>query len=580
MGALAIMVIAFAGYIIMYQLYGKFIGAKIFALSAAAKTPAVEMEDGIDYVPTKKEVIFGHHYTSIAGTGPIVGPAVAVIWGWVPALIWVFVGSIVMGAVHDFGALIISMRNQGKSISEYTAKYVNNRTKIFFFLIVFLELWIVIAIFGLVIAVVFNLYPTSVLPVWLEVPIAIYLGYLIYKKGANVMTWSILAVIAMYVTVVIGAYLPIKLPTIAGIPPTGGWTIILLIYAFIASTLPVTTLLQPRDFINSHQLVVALALLTLGVLFTGFGGRLDIVAPAVQLSPKESPPMWPFLFITIACGAISGFHSLVSSGTSAKQVRDEQDSLFVGYGSMLMEGVLATLVIIAVSAGIGIGYTAKSGETFTGIAAWTAHYSSWAAIGGIGNAARAFVDGSANMIATLGIPKKFGIVIMGVFIASFAGTTLDTATRIQRYVIAELFGSLNLKALTNRYVATFVAVVSAMILAFATGASGTGALKLWPLFGATNQTLAALALIIITLYLKRRGGVKWVVAGIPAVFMAVMTIWALILNQAKFGAGGNTLLTVINICILIIALWIAIEGVIKFFTAGEEPAAPAAPETA
>jgi carbon starvation protein len=580
MGALAIMVLAFAGYIIMYQLYGKFIGSKIFALSGAAKTPAIEMEDGVDYVPTKKEIIFGHHYTSIAGTGPIVGPAVAVIWGWVPALIWVFVGSIVMGAVHDFGALIISMRNQGKSISEYTARYINNRTKIFFFLIVFLELWIVIAVFGLVIAVVFAMYPTSVLPVWLEIPIAIYLGYLIYKKGANVALWSLIAVVALYVTVVIGAYAPIKLPTIAGIPPTGGWTIILMIYAFIASTLPVTTLLQPRDFINSHQLIVALALLTLGVLFSGFGGRLDIVAPAVQLSPPKSPPMWPFLFITIACGAISGFHSLVSSGTSAKQVRDEQDSLFVGYGSMLLEGVLATLVIIAVTAGIGLGYTAKSGETFTGIAAWTAHYASWANIGGIGNAARAFVDGSANMIATLGIPKQFGIVIMGVFIASFAGTTLDTATRIQRYVISELFGSLNIKALTNRYTATFVAVVSAMILAFATGASGTGALKLWPLFGATNQTLAALALIIITLYLKRRGGIKWLVSGIPAIFMAIMTIWAVILNQVKFGAGGNMLLTVINLCILVIALWIAIEGVIKFFVTGEEPAAPAEPETA
>jgi carbon starvation protein len=575
MGALAIMVIAFAGYIIVYQLYGKFIGAKIFALSGAAKTPSVEMEDGIDYVPTKKEIIFGHHFTSIAGTGPLVGPAIAVIWGWVPAMIWVFVGSIVMGAVHDFGALIISMRNQGKSISEYTAKYVNNRTKVFFFLIVFLELWIVIAIFGLVIAIVFSMYPTSVLPVWLEIPIAIYLGYLIYKKGANVALWSIIAVIALYVTVVIGAYVPIALPTIAGIPATGGWTIILLVYAFIASTLPVTTLLQPRDFINSHQLLVAMTLLVLGVLFAGFGGRLDIVAPAVQLSPAKSPPMWPFLFITIACGAISGFHSLVSSGTSAKQVRDEQDSLFVGYGSMLLEGALATLVIIAVSAGIGIGYTAKSGETLTGVAAWTAHYASWASAGGLGNAVRALVDGSANMIS-----KHIAVVIMGVFVASFAGTTLDTATRIQRYVIAELFGGLNLKALTNRYIATFVAVVTAMILAFATGASGKGAMKLWPLFGATNQTLASLALIIITLYLKRRGGVKWVISGIPAVFMTVMTIWALILNQVKYGAGGNMLLTVINICILIIALWIATEGVIKFFATGEEPAAPAEPEIA
>jgi carbon starvation protein len=580
MGALIIMVLAFVGYIIMYQLYGKFVGNKIFALSGQAKVPSVEFEDGTDYVPTRKEIIFGHHYTSIAGTGPIVGPALAVIWGWVPAMIWVFVGSIVMGAVHDFGALIISMRNQGKSISEYTAKYVNNRTKFFFFLIVFLELWIVIAIFGLVIAVVFNMYPTSVFPVWLEVPIAVYLGYLIYKKGANVTTWSILAVIAMYVTVVIGVYLPIKMPAIAGIPPTGVWTIILLIYAFIASVLPVTTLLQPRDFINSHQLMVALALLALGVIVAGLGGRLDIVAPAVQMSPAESPPMWPFLFITIACGAISGFHSLVSSGTSAKQVRSEEDSLFVGYGSMLLEGVLATLVIIAVSAGIGIGYTAKSGETLTGLAAWTTHYSSWAAAGGIGNAARAFVDGSANMIAALGIPKQFGIAVMGVFLASFAGTTLDTATRIQRYVVSELFGGLKLDFLTDKYVATFVAVASAALLAFATGASGAGALKLWPLFGATNQTLAALALIIITLYLKRRGGAKWLVAGLPAIFMTVMTIWAIVLNQVEYGAGGKMLLQVINILILFVALWIAIEGIIKFFVTEEVPPEAPAPEAA
>ena len=580
MGALAIMVLAFAGYIIMYQLYGKFIGAKIFALSGAAKTPAVEMEDGVDYVPTKKEIIFGHHYTSIAGTGPIVGPAIAIIWGWLPALLWVFIGSIVMGAVHDFGALIISMRNQGKSISEYTSKYINNRTKIFFFLIVFLELWIVIAIFGLIIAIVFAMYPQSVIPVWLEIPIAVYLGYAIYKKGANAMTWSIIAVIVMYVTVIIGAYLPIKLPAIAGIPPTGVWTIILLIYAFIASTLPVTTLLQPRDFINSHQLVIAMALLVLGVLFSGLAGRLEIVAPAVQLSPAESPPMWPFLFITIACGAISGFHSLVSSGTSSKQVRDEQDSLFVGYGSMLLEGVLATLVIIAVSAGIGIAYTTKDGATLSGVAAWTTHYSSWAAANGLGAKVTAFVDGSANMIEVMGIPKVIAVVIMGVFVASFAGTTLDTATRIQRYVIAELFGGFKLNFLTGRYVATFIAVGSALILAFATGASGAGAMKLWPLFGATNQTLAALALVIITLYLKRRGGTKWLIAGIPAAFMIVMTIWAVILNQVSFGAKHNALLQVINICILVIAIWIAIEGVIKFFTMGEEPAAPAAPETA
>jgi carbon starvation protein len=570
MSALIIMVVAFIGYISMYNLYGRFIGQKIFKLSQAATVPSVVMEDGVDYVPTKKEVIFGHHFTSIAGTGPIVGPAVAIIWGWVPALIWVFFGSIFMGAVHDFGALIISMRNQGKSIADYTSKYVNSRTRFFFFLIVFLELWIVIAIFGLVIAVVFAMYPASVFPVWCEVAIAVYLGHAIYKQGKSVMLWSIIAVVVMYATVFIGVYIPIQMPAIAGIPATGVWTIILLIYAFIASTLPVTTLLQPRDFINSHQLLVAMSLLILGVIFSAFGGNLHIVAPAVQMNPAQAPPMWPFLFITIACGAISGFHSLVSSGTSSKQVRGEDDSLFVGYGSMLMEGALATLVIIAVSAGIGMGYVTKSGETLMGVAAWTTHYSSWAAAAGLGSKIAAFVNGSANMITSTGIPNSAAVAIMGVFVASFAGTTLDTATRIQRYIVSELFSGLKMNFLTGKYVATFIAVATALALAFATGAGGKGALKLWPLFGAVNQTLAGLALIIIAVYLKTKGGYKWLVAGIPAVLMIIMTIWALVLNQTKFGTSHNMLLQVVNAITLLLAIWIAVEGFIKIVSIKSE----------
>ena len=570
MSALVIMVVAFIGYILMYNLYGKFIGQKIFKLSQTATVPSVELEDGMDYVPTKKEVIFGHHFTSIAGTGPIVGPAIAIIWGWVPALIWVFFGSIFMGAVHDFGALIISMRNKGKSVADYTSKYINARTRFFFFLVVFLELWIVIAIFGLVIAVVFSMYPQSVFPVWCEVFIALYLGHAIYKQGKSILTWSIIAVILMYVTVFIGIYIPIKMPVIAGIPATGVWTIILLAYAFIASTLPVTTLLQPRDFINSHQLMIIMVLLMLGVLLSAFGGNLHIVAPAIQTAPAKAPPMWPFLFITIACGAISGFHSLVSSGTSAKQVRYETDSLFVGYGSMLMEGALATLVIIAVSAGIGMGYVTKSGETLMGVAAWTTHYSSWAAAAGLGSKIAAFVNGSANMIASTGLPNSVAVVIMGVFVASFAGTTLDSATRIQRYIVSELFGSLKMNFLTGKYVATFIAVATALALAFATGAGGKGALKLWPLFGAVNQTLAGLVLIIITVYLKTKGGMKWLIAGIPAVLMMFMTVWALVLNQSKFGTADNTLLQIVNGLILLLAIWIVVEGVIKFMSMKSE----------
>ncbi len=564
MSALLIMVVSFIGYILMYKFYGRFIGSRIFKLKEGTKVPAKEFEDGVDFVPTKKEIIFGHHYTSIAGTGPIVGPAIAIIWGWVPALIWIFVGSIIMGAVHDFGSLVISMRNQGKSISEYTGKYISPRTRFLFFLVVFLELWIVIAVFAMVIAIIFQLYPASVFPVWMEIPIAMLLGYMVYKKGANITIWSIVAIIAMYVTVIIGVFFPINMGTVMGIPPIGVWAIILLVYAFIASILPVTTLLQPRDYINSHELLVAMSLLVIGVFVSAFSGRLDLVAPAVQMHPAAAPPMWPFLFITIACGAISGFHSLVSSGTTSKQVSDESDALFVGYGSMLMEGALATLVVIAVAAGIGMGYV-KDGITLTGINAWTTHYSSWAAAAGLGSKLDAFVRGSANMIAAVGIPAKWALAIMGVFVASFAGTTLDTATRIQRYVVSELFLDLKVKIFRNRYFSTFVVVLTAALLTFATGADGKGALKLWPLFGAVNQTLAALALIVITLYLRKRGKRGWLVAGLPAVFMSFMTIWATVMNQSSFMKSGNALLYIVNAIVIIIVVAIVIEGIIAFF---------------
>jgi carbon starvation protein len=561
----AVMIGSFFGYILFYRLYGRYIGKRIFSISEEAKVPSQVFEDGIDYVPTRKEIIFGHHFTSIAGTGPIVGPAIAIIWGWVPAILWVFLGSVIMGAVHDFSALIISMRNQGKSISEFTAKYINPRTRIFFFIVVFLALWIVISIFGLVIAIIFSMFPTSVLPVWLQIPIAMYLGYLIYRKGKNVVLFSIAAVILLYATMMLGTYLPVNIPAIMGLPATGIWTIILFIYAFFASVLPVTTLLQPRDFINAYQLLIAMVLLTIGVVVSTMTGSMKMVAPAIQVNPAEAPPLWPFLFITIACGAISGFHSLVASGTSAKQVRNEKDALFVGYGSMLVEGALATLVIIAVAAGIGMGYTTTSGEVLTGIGAWTKHYASWTAAAGLGNKISAFVVGAANMIASVGIPHNLAVVIMGVFVASFAGTTLDTATRIQRYVVSELSVDLKFDVFKNRYLATAFAIVTAALLAFASGADGKGALTLWPLFGAVNQTLAALALIIATLYLKTKGGNKWLISGIPAAFMSTMTLWASMMNQFTFGVQNNLLLQVINAAIILIVLWIIVEGVIKFF---------------
>ncbi len=554
----------FIGYLIMYRFYGRFLARRVFKLDASRKTPAVEFNDGVDYVPTAREIIFGHHFTSIAGTGPIVGPAIAIIWGWVPALLWVFLGSAIMGAVHDFGSLVISLRNQGKSISEATALYINARTRVFFFILVFLALWIVIAIFGLVIAVIFDMYPSAVWPVWLQIPVAIFLGRMIYHRGKNITLWTLASLGLLYALVVFGYYFPFTMPTVAGIPPTGVWTILLLIYAYIASVLPVTTLLQPRDFINAYQLITAMALLVLGVVASVLWGGLEVVAPAVQTAPAEAPPMWPFLFITIACGAISGFHCLVCSGTTAKQLRSEPDALFVGYGSMLVEGGLATLVIIAVAAGIGLGYTGADGQHLTGVAAWNSHYASWVAAKGLGSKVGAFVDGAANMMAMTGLPRGIAVALMGLFVASFAGTTLDTATRIQRYVVSELATDLKLPALQNRYTATAVVILSALLLAFASGADGKGALAMWPLFGAVNQTLGALALVIVTLYMKRtRKGWLWLTGGLPAVFMSVMTLWAGIDNQISF-ASSSLLLQAVNIFIIFIVLWIIVESLLAF----------------
>ncbi len=567
MESIIMMLTVFVGYIIMYRVYGKFIGSKIFKLNDKNPVPSVELEDGVDFVPTKKEVIFGHHFASIAGTGPIVGPAIAVIWGWLPALIWVFVGSIVMGATHDLGTLIVSMRNQGKSLSEFTGKYINARTKYFLFFIIFLELWIVVAIFGLVIALLFEMFPQSVIPVWLQIPIAVYLGYLVYKKGANLAISSLVAVAVLYLTIVLGSYFPFEMPGMFGLSSVAIWAIILLIYAFIASVIPVTTLLQPRDYINSHQLVVALVLLVLGVLVTGFNGELHTVAPAIRPHPEGSPSLWPFLFITIACGAISGFHALVSSGTSSKQVSKETDSLFVGYGSMLLEGSLATLVIIATTAGIGMGYLTKNGEVITGVSAWTSHYSSWSAAGGLSSKVGAFVEGAANMIESIGISKSIAMTIMGVFVATFAGTTLDTATRVQRYLLTETFP----KTFKNKYISTAFVVIMALVLVFSSGADGKGALALWPIFGAVNQTLAALALIVVTIYLKGRSKWGWLITALPAVFMITVSLWAVADNQFNFGSKHNLLLQGLNAIIFISMVWISIEGFIKFFKTKYNP---------
>ncbi|MEQ8790574.1 MAG: carbon starvation protein A [Pirellulaceae bacterium] len=585
---------SFFGFILAYHTYGRWLARKIFNLDDKALVPSEELRDNVDYVPTKKEVIFGHHFTSIAGTGPIVGPAIAVFWGWLPALLWVVLGSIFIGAVHDFGALVVSLRNRGQTVGEIAGRLISPRARVLFLMILFFALTVVLAIFGLVIAVIFAMYPESVVSVWIAMPVAVVVGWWVYRRGGKLLVPSILALAVLYGAIYVGVYhLPVTFDPVmqagadgepvatnlvnfsvrgntvlANLPlvnPVIAWTAILMVYCFFASVLPVWVLLQPRDFINSHQLVVALVLLVVGLGVAGLTGAADLTGstPAVVAKsslPAHSPPIFPFLFITIACGACSGFHCLVSSGTTSKQVAKEPDAQYVAYGSMLLEGALAVLVILACTAGVGMGkftrgpdlaWTAAvsptTGEQMVGREAWALRYDpkgDWDKFG-LKNTVGAFVEGGANFLGAIGVPLELGVGVIATLVACFAATTLDTATRLQRYVIQELAGTLRLAPMTNKYAATGLAVGLGMLIAMLPGAAGpgSGGLILWPLFGATNQLLAGLAFMVTVFYLWRRNKPVWFIA-IPMVVMLFLPAYALLWQMfnvelnAKGVAGG------------------------------------------
>ena len=590
MQTLAIALGALVLYLVAYHTYGRFLARRIFKLDPSARVPSVEMEDGSDYVPTRKGVIFGHHFTSIAGTGPIVGPALAVIWGWVPALLWVLFGSILIGAVHDFGALVVSMRNRGQTVGDIAGRVLSKRTRFLFLSVLFLALTIVLAIFGLVIAAVLKQYPAAILPCLVQIPIAIVIGLYLHRRGVNLIIPSLLTLAIMYLTVACGnvGFLADINQSLAALPVVA-WVAILLLYSYLASVLPVWTLLQPRDFINSLQLISTLALIMIGLVVAGLIGgapaspggarqSLEIVAPAFRAAPEGAPWIFPFLFITIACGAISGFHCLVSSGTSSKQLKSESDAQFVGYGSMLTEGFLATLVILACVAGLGLGAKGADGTLF-GSAAYDARYGSWAAAGSLGAKVGAFVEGSANFLVTLGMKAPFAVALMGVFVASFAATTLDTACRLQRYVVQELAATFTpkeasqpsrhpLSILTNKHGATIFAIILAGALAalpppgvaWTLDSAGKGGLILWPLFGATNQLLAGLAFLVITFWLWRRALPVWFIVP-PTILMLVLPGIAMGIKVYEFFQGSQVLLAVLGLATIALQLWIIVEAV-------------------
>ncbi|MHC4789761.1 MAG: carbon starvation CstA family protein, partial [Planctomycetota bacterium] len=524
-----------------YRYYARFLARRVFALREDEPVPARQLEDGIDYVPTRKGVLWGHHYTSIAGAAPIVGPALAVIWGWLPALLWVALGTVFMGAVHDFAALVISLRHRGRSIGDIAGRVINARVQALFLLIICFLIWIVLAVFAFIIGTLFVQYPGAIFPINVQIALALGLGWLVYRRGVGVFAPSLAGYALLIAAILYGNAFAAAFPAIGEISVTA-WVWILLIYSFAASVLPVWLLLQPRDYLNAHQLITGLALLTLGLLVL----QPTVKAPLVNLSPEGAPPLIPFLFITIACGAISGFHGLVSSGTTSKQVGCMTDARPIGYGGMLGEGTLGLLAVLAATAG------------FASADEWWAHYASWGAAQGLSAKLGAFVSGGGTFVAALGIPLETAKTFMAVIVIAFAATSLDTGARIQRLVIAELATAYGVRPLANRYAAGALGIALALLLAL-TQAGGKGGLILWPLFGTTNQLLAGVTLLVVSVWMRKLGR-PIACTLVPMLLVAAATITAMTGEVRSYFSGQNWLLAVMGTTILACDVWVLFEG--------------------
>jgi len=541
--AIIVLLLGLAAMAMGYYFYSRFIAEKIYQLDPNFRTPAHELEDGVDYVPTNKFVLWGHHFTSVAGAAPIVGPAIAVIWGWVPAFLWVIFGTIFFAGVHDTAAIWSSVRNKARSVGAITGDVVGPRARALFMVVIFLVLLMVNAVFAVVIANLLVDNPTAVLPVWGAIVVALIIGQLIYRRKIGLVTVSIVGVIALYGLIGLGPMVPVELPAnVMGLAPHTQWIVLLFLYAAIASLLPVWVLLQPRDYINGLQLFIGLGLVYAAILLS----NPAIVAPAFNTDlPAGTPSMIPLLFVTIACGAISGFHGLVSSGTTSKQVNNEQDVRFVGYFGAVGEGCLALAAILAATAG------------FATLGEWEAMYHAFGE-GSVG----AFVTGGATIVAAgTGLPEIIAVTLLTVMAVLFAGTTMDTGIRLQRYIIQEWGAIYNIPVLKSVPISTLVAVGSCLALAFgAGGPTGTGGMLIWPLFGTTNQLLAGLTLLVATVILVRLGRPMWYTL-VPLTFLLSMTIFALLVQLVSFYEAGDWFLFTLDIIILVAAMMVLLESI-------------------
>ena len=532
-------------YFIGYRFYAGRLDSELIHPDAKRVTPALEQNDGVDYVPSKPLVLFGHNFASIAGAGPVIGPIIAMHhFGWAITLVWILLGNVFIGAVHDYLTLMVSVRNRGSSIADIAESTMGYRAKAVFAIFLVLAMLLVIAVFGVVAAKTLIAQPEMVFPTFAIIPVSVILGWCIYKKNFNLKMVSWIAVLTVILNIYIGFQLPLSLPEegVMGFSPLIFWFIMLMIYAGIASILPVQILLQPRDYLSTYILFGSMALAILGLLWVG----PELNTPAWRGAMSEGQgPVWPMLFVLVACGAVSGFHSLVAGGTTSKQLANEMQGKIISYGGMLTEGVVAVVTVLLV--GGGLYWVAPQGG---GIDMTQLGFRETLQSGGW---ILAFGNGFGNIVHQMlpFLSFTFASMIAVLALNTFVLTTLDTAVRITRFLVQESLGD-KVFVFKNKYVVTVTVVFAAYLI----GATD-GWQKIWPIFGATNQLIAAVALFVVATWLMAvKKPTQYVLY--PAIFMVVTTIGALAWQAYRFFTApqpnlflGSTAVVLIGLAVFV-----------------------------
>ncbi len=519
MNTVIVSLIAFVGFAFGIFVYSRWI-EKLLGVDPNEKTPAYTEADGVDYVPAKNWlVLFGHHFSSIAGAAPIVGPVIAVsIWGWSPVLLWVVLGSVLIGGLHDFSALVISMKNKGRSIADISEDVISKRARLLFSLFVFFALILVVAVFAYLCSKTIVTDTRIVFPSLGLIPVAILVGILMYRIKFNQIASTLIGLALLSGLIVISTYIS---PNLIG-GTLNVWLVVLLVYAFIASITPVNILLQPRDYLSAYLLFFGVISGYLGIFIT----HPTMNAPFYVSGSSSQAYLWPMLFVTVACGALSGFHSLIASGTTSKQISNQRYARRIGYGAMILEGALAVLALICVGAGL------KDFTSFKEIMSTSGPISAFSK--GFGTLTEPLLAGFGAMI---------GVVILNAFIL----TTLDTATRITRYIFEEL------TSIKNRWISTGIVIVLAGFLAW-----GGRWRTIWPTFGASNQLVATLALFVTACWLLSKNK-PFRIALIPGILMLATTLTALGLQILKYFHSKQYLLLGISVLLIILACYVLME---------------------